>query len=197
MSSCPVPAADIDIRRLKSGKEHIDMKHVNTAPQVADDVFVAHNAVIIGDARIESGASVWYNAVIRADNNYCIIGECSNIQDGVIVHCDEDYPVILGKNVTIGHGAVIHSASIDDNSLIGMGAIVLNGAHIGKNCLIGAGALVTGGTQIPDGSMVVGAPAKVKRALTEDEIAGLKENADEYTEAAAEYKAGRIAMYNG
>lgn len=171
------------------------MKHVNIEPQVAENVFVAHNATIIGDAKIESGASVWYNALIRADNNYCVIGEGSNIQDGVVVHCDEDYPVVLGKNVTVGHSAIIHSARIDDNTLIGMGAIILNGAHIGKNCIIGAGALVTGGAEIPDGSLVVGTPAKVKRALTEQEIAEITENADEYIEASKEYKAGRFKLY--
>lgn len=171
------------------------MKHVNIVPNVADTAYVAPNACVIGDARLGEHSSVWFNAVIRADNNFCIIGEGSNVQDCAVIHCDEDYPAELGKNVTVGHSAIIHSAYIGDNTLIGMGAIVLNGARIGKNCLIGAGALVTGDSIIPDGSLVVGSPAKVKRELTDSEIEELKENADEYIEAAAVYGSGQFKMY--
>ena len=171
------------------------MKSAHIVPQVAEDAFVAHNAVLVGDTRIASGASVWYGAVLRADNNFISVGKNSNVQDLVVIHADEETPTIIGENVSVGHGAIIHSAKIDDNSLIGMGAIILNGVHIGKNCLIGAGALVTGKADIPDGSLVIGSPARVKRPLTEEEIEELKENADEYIKASIEFKAGKAKVY--
>lgn len=134
-------------------------------------------AVVVGDVNLGQNCSVWYNAVIRADEATITIGDDSNVQDNAVLHVSHDRPLKLGKGVTVGHGAILHSCAVGDNSLIGMGAIVLDGAVVGKNCLVAAGALVTGGTVIPDGSLVMGSPAKVKRPLTGEEIDGNRRNA--------------------
>lgn len=173
------------------------LKHAEMTPRIAEDVYIAPGAVIVGDAVIDNNASVWYNAVIRADNAVCHIGEGSNLQDCAVIHCEEDYPVEIGKNVTIGHGAIVHGARIGDNTLIGMGAVILNGADIGSNCLIGAGALVTGGTVIPDRSVVMGTPGKVKRQITDEEIRDNHDAAMEYIEAGKMYKEGRASVIKG
>lgn len=143
-------------------------------------LFIAQGAVVCGDVTLGDKVSIWYNAVLRGDLAPIIIGDESNIQECSVLHVTNDIPLTLGKGVTVGHGAILHSCTIGDNSLIGMGAIVLDGAKIGKNCIIGAGALVTGGTEIPDGSLVVGSPAKVRREMTEAEIAANRHNAEEY-----------------
>lgn len=152
------------------------------APVVPEDgdFWVAPNAQVMGKVIIESGVGIWFGAVLRGDNEIITVGEGTNIQENTIIHTDPGYPVSIGKNCTIGHGAIVHGCTIGENSLIGMGATVLNGAVIGKNCLIGAGALVTEGKVIPDGALVVGMPAKVARELDAVAIKGLTLSAIKY-----------------
>lgn len=138
----------------------------NKKPQFNDQYFVAPTATLIGDVIVENNASVWFNVVIRADNETVILGENSNIQDGSILHVDPGFPLTIGKNVTVGHKVMLHGCSIGDGSLIGMNAVVLNGANIGKECLIGANTLVPENMQIPDGSMVLGSPGKIVKELS-------------------------------
>lgn len=156
--------------------------------QVHKTAYVAEGAIVLGDVIIEENASIWFHATIRGDRAAIIIGKNSNIQDNCVVHVDEAHPVTIGENVTIGHSAVIHGCRIGDNSLIGMGAILLNGCVIGKNCIIGAGALITQNTIIPDHSLAFGNPAKVKRTVTNEEIATNKQNALFYAAEAKTYK---------
>ena len=144
------------------------------------DFWVAPSAELMGDVTLHDGASVWFGAVARGDNEPIIIGEGSNVQEHSMLHTDPGYPLSIGKNCTIGHRAIIHGCTIGDCSLIGMGAIILNGAKIGKNCLIGAGALVAEGKEIPDGSLVLGMPGKVARALDETAQAMLMKSAEVY-----------------
>ena len=153
-------------------------------------VFIAPGAQIIGDVQIGKDSAIWYNAVVRGDSCTIKIGECTNIQDLACLHVDKKYSLEIGNNVTIGHSAIVHGCKVGNNVLIGMGAIIMNGAKIGNNCIIGAGALVTENVVIPDGSMVYGSPAKIIRNLTEDEKAGILENARIYVEHARKAKAG-------
>lgn len=155
-------------------------------PQIHQNSFTAPGAVILGDVTVSEDCSIWYNATVRANRESISIGTGSNIQDNAVVHVDAGYPVKIGEYVTIGHGAIIHGCSIGDNTLIGMGAILLNGAQIGKNCIIGAGALVTQNMIIPDNSMVIGSPAKVIRQITPDEAASNRRNACAYIKESAE-----------
>ncbi|MCI1723405.1 MAG: gamma carbonic anhydrase family protein [Lachnospiraceae bacterium] len=143
-------------------------------------VYLAKGSIVTGDVTIGRDCGVWYNAVIRGDEAPIFIGDRSNVQDNAVVHVDESQPVTIGSGVTIGHGAIVHSCSIGDDTLIGMGAIILNGAMIGKNCIIGAGALVTQGTEIPDNSVAFGNPAKVKHSITDEALAASKKNAEVY-----------------
>jgi len=154
------------------------------------DHWIADEAVLIGDVVIEEKVSVWFGAVLRGDNERITIGAGSNVQENTVMHTDPGYPLVVGKGCTIGHKAMLHGCEIGDNSLIGMGAIVLNGAHIGRDCLIGAGALVTEGKVIPDGSLVVGSPAKVVRALDAGTIAKLGVSALSYQAKMARYVKG-------
>ena len=149
-------------------------------PQIDPTAYVAPQAVVIGDVRLAAQSSVWPTAVLRGDINFIEIGEGSNIQDGSIVHLADDLPVIVGKLVTVGHRAILHACTVEDNCLIGMGATILDGAVIGKGSIIGAHALVTKGTHIPPGSLVMGTPAKVVRALRPEEIADIRTWADHY-----------------
>ncbi|MBI2380087.1 MAG: gamma carbonic anhydrase family protein [Gammaproteobacteria bacterium] len=142
--------------------------------------YLAPGSAVIGSAVLHEGVSVWFNAVIRADNDLIEVGEGTNIQDGAVLHTDPGIPLIVGRNVTIGHKAMLHGCRIGDNSLIGINAVVLNGAIIGRNCLIGANSLITEGKVIPDGSLVMGSPGKVVRSLSEDEIAALAKPAQSY-----------------
>ncbi|MGH1372643.1 MAG: gamma carbonic anhydrase family protein [Cellvibrionaceae bacterium] len=146
------------------------------------DSFVAPTATVVGSVTLKKGASVWFGAVIRGDCEEIVVGENSNVQDGSVVHADVGQPCIIEKNVTIGHNATVHGCHIGECSLIGINAVVLNGAKIGKNCLIGSNSLVPEGMEIPEGSLVMGSPAKVKRALSEEEIGFLKLSADHYSE---------------
>ena len=150
------------------------------------NVFIAPGAIVLGNVTLGEGANIWYHATIRGDKAPIVIGKGSNVQDNAVVHVDTKHPVIIGENVTIGHSAIIHGCEIGDNSLIGMGAIIMNGACIGKNCIVAAGALVTQNTQIPDNSLVLGNPAKIKREVTEEEIAASIRNAEAYVEEALE-----------
>ena len=152
----------------------------NSSPSVDASAFVADGARIVGDVSLAAGASVWYNAVLRGDSARIVIGPGSNVQDNVSVHVDSGHPVVVGAKVSIGHNAVVHGCTIGDGSLIGMGSVILSGAVIGEGCLIAGGAVVLGGTEIPSGSLVAGVPAKVRRALSEEERAGLIANADIY-----------------
>ena len=144
------------------------------------DFWVAPDANVIGKIRLNTGASVWFGATLRGDNEWIDIGAGSNVQENSVLHTDIGFPLTIGRNCTIGHKAILHGCTIGDQSLIGMGAIVLNGAQIGRNCLIGAGALITEGKIIPVNSLVVGAPGKVVRSLTEAEIEGLLASATGY-----------------
>ena len=150
-------------------------------------IFIADGAKIIGNVTMGKECSVWYNAVIRADNNTIIIGEGTNIQDNAVLHLDEGDIINIGNHVTIGHGAIVHGCTIADNCIIGMGSIIMNGAKIGKNCIIGAGAIVTERKEIPDNSVVIGAPGKVTKQLKDDEIAKTKQSALHYFELAKRY----------
>lgn len=158
-------------------------------PQIHETAFIAPGAVVIGNVTVGADVGIWYNATVRGDRESIVIGRGSNIQDNAVVHLDSHHPVIIGENVTVGHGAIVHGCTVGDNTLIGMGAIIMNDAQIGRNCIVGAGALVTQGTQVPDNSLILGNPAKIKRSVTEAEIAENLHNAGFYVEEAREYKA--------
>lgn len=156
----------------------------NTQPTIDPEAFIAEGAVVRGDVRIERNASIWYNAVLRGDVDSIAVGEGSNIQDGCVVHVDRGCPVRIGRNVTVGHGAIVHGCTIGDGTLIGMGAIILNGAVIDEGCIVGAGALVAQGKHIPAGTLVVGSPARTVRAVTPEEREHNLANAQLYIEEA-------------
>jgi len=159
-------------------------------PEIADDCFIAPDAVLIGKVRLRPRASVWFGAVLRGDNEWITIGEESNIQDHSVIHADPGEPVLIGKGVTIGHRVIVHSAHVGDGALIGMGAILLNRARIGARSLVGAGALVTEGKSFEEGKMILGAPARVMRDLAPEEIAGLARSAAIYVANARRYAGG-------
>lgn len=159
-------------------------------PQVHPTAFVADNAQVVGRVTLGEGSSVWFNTVIRADNEPMTIGAGSNIQDGSVLHSDTGFPLTVGERVTVGHQVVLHGCTVGDESLIGIGAVVLNGAKIGKHCLVGAGSLVTEGKEFPDGSMILGSPAKVVRQLTPEQIDGLRRSAQHYIANAQRFQAG-------
>lgn len=149
-------------------------------PQVADSAWVAPNATLAGSVVVGDGASIWYGTVLRADNEPITIGAGSNVQDNCVFHVDVNKPATLGAGVSVGHGAIIHGATIEDNVLVGMGAIIMNGAVIGTESLIAAGALIPEGAVIPPRSLVAGVPGKVRRELTDDEVAKIYVNAETY-----------------
>lgn len=159
----------------------------NRAPQVAGDAWVAPGARVIGAVELRARASVWFGAVLRGDNEPITVGAGSNIQENSVLHTDMGFPLTIGENCTVGHGAILHGCTLGDCALIGMGATVLNGAVIGPRSLVGAGALVTEGKEFPEGVLIVGRPAKVVRELTEDEIRGLELSALHYQENAARF----------
>ena len=155
-----------------------------------DDFYIAPTATLIGKIRLLPGASIWFGAVLRGDNELIEIGNRSNIQDGCICHTDMGFPLTVGVDCTVGHRAVLHGCTIGANSLIGIGAILLNGSKVGNNCVIGAGALITEGKEIPDGSLVVGAPGRVMRKVTPQEIDGIKASATHYAQNGRNYHNG-------
>jgi carbonic anhydrase/acetyltransferase-like protein (isoleucine patch superfamily) len=159
-------------------------------PDIADSAWVADNAQVIGDVHMANDSSVWFSSVVRGDTATIRIGEGTNIQDGSVLHADVGIPLTIGKHVTVGHMVQLHGCTVGDESLIGIGAIVLNGAKIGKNCLVGAGSLVTEGKEFPDGSMILGSPAKVVRQLTPEQIEGLRRSAQHYVNNKNRFKAG-------
>jgi carbonic anhydrase/acetyltransferase-like protein (isoleucine patch superfamily) len=161
----------------------------NKVDIAGEDFYVAPSADVIGNVRLENNASVWFNAVIRGDNELITVGENSNVQDCSVLHSDVGFPLTIGKNVTIGHKVMLHGCTIGENSLIGINAVVLNGAKIGKNCLIGANSLVTEGKEIPDGSLVMGSPAKVVKALSAEQQLGLARSAEVYVAKFKQFKA--------
>ena len=161
---------------------------------VDDNFWIAPNASVIGDVNLERDASIWFNAILRADNEPITIGEGSNVQDGAIIHTDPGYACNIGKKVTVGHMAMLHGCSIGDGSLIGIGSVVLNGAKIGRNCIIGSKALVTEGMEVPDGSMVLGIPGKIKKTLTEEEQSVVPLGAEHYIDNYKKYK--QLANYH-
>ncbi|MFZ2101768.1 MAG: gamma carbonic anhydrase family protein [Oricola sp.] len=152
--------------------------------------FVAEDARVIGKVTLGEDSGVWFGCVLRGDNERITIGARTNVQEHTVMHTDMGYPLDIGEGCTIGHRAMLHGCTIGDNSLIGIGAIILNGARIGSNCLVGAGALVTEGKSFPDGSLIVGAPARVVRELDEKAIAFLRESAEHYVENARRFSAG-------
>ena len=156
----------------------------------SDEYWVADSAMVIGSVVLKRGASVWFNAVLRGDNEPITIGEFSNIQDGSVLHTDPGSPLVVGSNVTVGHKVMLHGCEIGDNSLIGINAVILNNAKIGRNCIIGANALITEGKEIPDNSMVMGSPGKVVRELSEQQVAGVTASALHYWEKAQRFRAG-------
>jgi carbonic anhydrase/acetyltransferase-like protein (isoleucine patch superfamily) len=157
-------------------------------PAAHQDTWVAPDANLIGKVVLEEGASVWFGTTIRADHEEIRVGRGSNVQENCVFHVDAGYPLTIGAGCTIGHKVMLHGCTIGDNSLIGMGAIVLNGAKIGNNCLIGAGALVTENKEIPDGSLVVGAPGKVVRDLDDAAIESLRASARHYQDNMRRYR---------
>ena len=153
------------------------------------DYWVAPNAVLIGKVRLHKGASIWWGCVLRGDQDWITVGENSNIQDNSVIHVDPGQPVSIGANCTVGHRVIVHSCTVEDGSLIGMGSTLLNRSRIGKNCLVGANSLVTEGKQFEDGSMIVGAPARPIRKLNDMELAGLKMSAAGYVHNHQRYAA--------
>ena len=160
-------------------------------PRIGQRVFVAENAALIGDVEIGNDCSIWFGTTIRGDVNLIRIGSRTNVQDNCTIHVDPGFPVSVGAGVTIGHGAIVHGCTVEENCLIGMGATVLNGARIGRDSLVGAGALVTEGKQIPPGSLVVGVPARVLRELTPEEIEGLRRSAQGYYDHSRTFLGGQ------
>lgn len=158
------------------------------------DYWIAPNAAVMGNIILKKNASIWFNVTLRGDNDPIEIGENTNIQDGSVLHTDVGMPLIIGKNVTVGHMVMLHGCTIGDNSLIGIGSIILNGAKIGRNCLIGANSLITEGKEIPDNSMVMGAPGKVVREVSEGQIQMLTGSALHYVENWKRYQKGLTAV---
>lgn len=157
-------------------------------PAIHAETFVAEDATVIGNVTLEQGVSVWPQAVLRGDNEPIRIGQHSNVQEGAVLHADPGFALTVGEGVTIGHQAMLHGCTVGDGALIGIQAVVLNGAVIGKNCLVGAGAIVTEGKVFPDNSLILGAPAKVVRALTPEAIAGMHGNARDYVSKGQAFK---------
>lgn len=160
----------------------------DAVPRIDATAWVAETATVIGRVALEPGASVWYGAVLRGDNDWITVGRDSNVQDGSVLHTDAGIPLVIGERVTIGHKVVLHGCTIGDGSLVGMGAVLLNGARIGAGCIVGAGALVTEGKEFADGSLIVGAPARVVRTLTPEQSGRLALSAAHYVNNAARHR---------
>jgi len=158
-------------------------------PRIADSAWVADSAEVMGDVALGDEVGIWFGVVVRGDTAPITVGARTNIQDLSVLHADLGLPLSIGAGVTVGHKAMLHGCTIGDNSLIGIGAVVLNGAKIGQSCLVGAGALVTEGKEFPDGSMIIGSPAKVVRSLTPEQLQGLRQSADHYVANAQRFKA--------
>ncbi|HJH23088.1 MAG TPA: gamma carbonic anhydrase family protein [Paenalcaligenes hominis] len=166
----------------------------NKKPTIADSAYVAPEAVVIGDVHLGQHTSVWPGAILRGDNEPIVLGDGSNAQEGAVFHTDPGYPLTVGKNVTIGHQAMLHGCTIEDNCLIGIQAVVLNGAVIGAESLVGAGALVTENKVFPPRSLILGSPAKAVRTLTEDDLTAMQKNAQTYIERGQAFKTGLVKL---
>ena len=153
-----------------------------------DSVIICPGAQVIGDVELGEDVSIWHGAVLRGDTDSITIGDNSNVQDNCVVHCTKGFPVVVKKNVSVGHGAVIHGCTLEDNVLIGMNATVLNGAHIGKNSIVGAGAVVSEGKEFPERSLILGVPAKVVKELSDEQVQSIQDNADNYVKLSKQYK---------
>jgi gamma-carbonic anhydrase len=164
------------------------IEHHGVRPRVPASAFVAEGACLVGDVTLGQDASIWFNAVLRGDINGIRIGDRSNVQDGVIIHVTHEHPAVVGDDVTVGHQAVIHGCEVQDGSLIGMGAVVLDRASVGRQSLVAAGALVREGFIVPDGMLAAGVPARIVRPLTDEERASLLESARHYVEYARSYQ---------
>lgn len=160
------------------------------APQIHETAWVADNAAVIGQVELAENASVWFGVVVRGDTDRIRIGRGSNVQDNSVLHTDAGIELVIGEDVTVGHQAMLHGCTIGDGSLVGIGAVVLNGARIGRHCIVGAGALVTEGKEFPDGSMILGSPAKAVKQLTPEQIEAFTRGARHYVENARRYRAG-------
>jgi carbonic anhydrase/acetyltransferase-like protein (isoleucine patch superfamily) len=163
-------------------------------PRLAPSAWVADSAQVMGRVQLEEDASVWFGAILRGDNELLLVGRGSNIQDVTVVHADHGFPVTIGAGVTIGHQVMLHGCTIGDHSLVGIQSIVLNGARIGRNCMVGAGSLVTEGKEFPEGSLIVGRPAKVVRQLTKEQIRSLTESAAGYVANARRFRDGLMRL---
>ena len=159
-------------------------------PRIADSAWVADSAQVIGRVELQEGANVWFGAVLRGDNDWITVGRGSNVQDGSVLHTDPGCPLVIGQDVTVGHQVTLHGCVIGDGSLIGIQAVVLNNAKIGRNCLVGAGALVTEGKEFPDGSLIMGSPAKAVRQLSPEQFERVRQGAAHYAEKAVRYRKG-------
>ncbi|WP_024285626.1 gamma carbonic anhydrase family protein [Cellulomonas sp. KRMCY2] len=167
------------------------------SPQVDPDAWLAPGATLVGDVHVAAGASVWYGSVLRADGDRIEVGAGSNLQDGCVVHADPGLPVVVGAGVTVGHHAVLHGCTVEDGSLVGMGAVVLNGARIGRGSLVAAGAVVCEGMDVPPGSLVAGVPARVRRPLGDEDAQGLAANGQAYRMLAARHRGARRVSATG
>lgn len=163
-------------------------------PDIDPGAWIAPNATLVGKVRLGPRASIWFGAVLRGDNEWLEIGAGSNVQDNAVIHSDPGFPLAVGEGCTIGHSAVVHGCTLGSGTLVGMGATILNGACLGRNCLIGAGALVTEGKEIPDRSLVVGAPGKVMRVLSDAQVEDLARTAKGYSERIAVYRDGLMPI---
>ncbi|WP_207480360.1 gamma carbonic anhydrase family protein [Arenibaculum pallidiluteum] len=159
-------------------------------PEVAPDCWIAPDAHVMGRVRLGRAVGIWFGAVLRGDNEDIVVGDRTNVQDGAMLHADPGFPLSVGSGCTIGHHAIVHGCTVGDGTLIGMGATILNGARIGRNCLVGAGALVTKGKAFPDGSLIIGAPAKLARELDQEAIAQLGRSAETYVRNAERFRRG-------
>ena len=153
-----------------------------------DSIVICPGAQVIGDVELGEDVSIWHGAVVRGDTDSITIGDKSNVQDNCVVHCTKGFPVEIGKNVSVGHGAIVHGCKLDDNVLIGMNATVLNGAHISKNSIVGAGAVVSEGKEFPEGSLILGIPAKAVKEVSQEQIKMIQNNADNYVKLSKQYK---------
>ena len=163
-------------------------------PRIADDVFVADSASVIGDVEIGPGSSIWFSTVLRADNDVIRIGECSNIQDGTVIHVDEGIPTVIGDYVTVGHSTVIHGCTLEDGCLVGIGTTILDHAVIGEESIVGANSLITERKTFPARTLILGSPGKVVRDLTDEEIALLRWTAEHYAKNSAHYRSQLKAL---
>jgi carbonic anhydrase/acetyltransferase-like protein (isoleucine patch superfamily) len=174
--------------------EHQLNDFLKKRPIIGREVFIARGAVLLGDVTVGDHSSIWFNAVLRGDINRIVLGHHTNIQENCVLHLADEYPCIVGNYVTVGHGAIVHACTVGDEVLVGMGSRLLDGVVVGEQSIIGAGALLTQGQQVPPGSLVLGAPAKISRSLSSEERADLRALAEKYVEIAAYYLRHGIAM---